>query len=276
MELHNNGGTAHGGSDTSAAQTFLISVDQLQLTGTTLTAVGSMIGDSLSVSLSDNGGLAVTLDGSSQTYSMSAIHKFVFNGQPGASSTIVFSDSSDSYAVTQSLSSIQLVGANFEFDSNNAKNVYVYGNGNSTATVDVANGTGSNYFVDDVSSGYSYIADPIQGTYSELSGFGSVAVAGTSGATYAYIYSTSHAKVVGSPGETTFTTAGVTATLSNFPQVYVVGASDGTDSVTLDSAGGAFVSTPSFSYVSGTSGGKSFLIGALILRECHGPGHVGE
>ena len=56
---------------------------------------------------------------------------------------------------------------------------------------------------------------------------------------------------------------GVTSTLSNFPQVYVVGAADGTDSVTLDSSGGTFVSSPSFSYAGGTANGESFLLGAL-------------
>ena len=110
---------------------------------------------------------------------------------------------------------------------------------------------------------YSYIADPGTGAYSELSGFGSETVTGSAGTTYAYIYSTSHATTVASPTQTTFTVGGVTSTLSNFPQVYVVGAADGTDSVTLDSSGGTFVSSPSFSYVSGTANGSNFLLGAL-------------
>ncbi len=251
-------------SATSAAQTFVISVNQIQLTDDTLTAVGSTQGDSLSVSvLSNGGGLAVTLDGNSQTYSMSAIQRFVFDGQAGAPATVIFDDSSDSYAVAQSLSGVQLIGTDFEFDANNAANVYIYGNSNSTATVNVANGTGSNFFVDDVGDGYSYIADPIQQIYSELFGFGSVTVSGSGGSTYAYIYSASHATVVGDPGQTTLTVGSETSTLSDFPQVYAVGASDGTDNVTLDSAGGTFVSTPSFSYVSGTASGSSFMIGAL-------------
>jgi hypothetical protein len=263
--LHDNGGTANGGSDTSAAQTFVIVVNQIQLIGTTLIAEGSSQGGSLSVSVSDDGSnLAVTLDGGSQTYDMSAVHKFVFNGQPGVASSVIFADRFGSFSVAQSISGIQLVGTNFEFDSSNAANVYVYGNSNSKATVDVSNGIGSNFFVDDVDNAYSYIADPVQGTYSELSGFGSVTAAGSNGATYAYIYSTSHAAVVGGPGQTTFTSGGVTTTLSNFPQVYVVGSSDGTDSVTLNSAGGEFVSTPSFSYVSGSSNGANFLVGALF------------
>jgi hypothetical protein len=259
VELHDN---ADG--DTSAAQTFTISVSQMLLTGTTLSVAGSAQGDNLSVTvLSNGGGVVVIFDGKSQTYGTSAIHKFVFDGQAGASSKVVFDDSFDSYSVTQSFSGVQLVGTNFEFDFNNATNVYVYGNSNSTATVNVSNAAGSNFFVDAVNGGYSYIADPSQGIYSELSGFGSVTVTGSGGDTYAYIYSTSNAKVVGNPSQTTFTVGGITSTLSNFPQVYVVGASDGTDSVTLDSGGGTFVSTPSFSYVSGTSNGSSFMIGAL-------------
>ena len=185
---------------------------------------------------------------------------------------MIFDDSFDSYAVTQSLGGIQLIGDNFEFDSNNATSVYVYGNSKSAATVNVDDGTGSNFFVDAVNGNYTYIADPIRGIYSELSGFGSVTVVGDKGSTYAYIYSTSNATVVGSPGHTTFTVGALSTTLDNFPQVYVVGASDGTDTVTLNSAGGEFVSTPGFSYVTGTSGGVNFLIGALLLRQPHGSG----
>src|SRR6185437_5459408 len=121
----------------------------------------------------------------------------------------------------------------------------------------------SSFFVVDTVHGYSYIADPGSGAYSELSGFGSETVTGSMGTTYAYIYSTSHASTVASPGRTTFTGGGMTATLSNFPQVYVVGAKDGTDSVTLDSSGGTFVSSPQFSYVGGTSNSSHFLLGAI-------------
>ena len=70
---------------------------------------------------------------------------------------------------------------------------------------------------------YSYIADPGTGEYSELSGFGSETITGSGGTTYAYIYSTSHASTVASPTQTTFTAGSATSTLSNFPQVYVVG-----------------------------------------------------
>jgi hypothetical protein len=68
----------------------------------------------------------------------------------------------------------------------------------------------------------------------------------------------------------------VTSTLSDFPQVYAVGASDGTDSMTLHSAGGTFVGTPSFSYVSGTFDGEAFLVGALnaanVVAQASDPG----
>ena len=109
------------------------------------------------------------------------------------------------------------------------------------------------------------------GTFGELSGFASRSPStAPSGSTYAYIYSTSHAMVVGDPVGSAITAGGVTATLSNFPQVYVVGAADGTDSVTLHSAGGAFVSTPGFSYVTGTYNGGNFFIGALDVASLTG------
>ena len=100
--------------------------------------------------------------------------------------------------------------------------------------------------------------------YSELSGFASETITGSGGSTYAYVYSTSHAAFVGDPGGSTFTATGFALTLSNFPQVYAVGAADGTDNMTLHTEGGSFVGQPSFSYVSGTFNGAPFLIGALF------------
>ena len=127
----------------------------------------------------------------------------------------------------------------------------------------MANGTG-NFFVDAANSGYSYIANPSTGFYSELSGFGNETVTGAGGSTYAYVYSTSHATAVGDPAGSTLTVGNATTTLGSFPQVYFVGASDGTDSIALHSQGGSFVGQPSFSYVSGTFNGGSFLVGSLF------------
>ena len=145
------------------------------------------------------------------------------------------------------------------------QNLFIYASGNSTATVNVCTGADHNFYVDDAaaSPAYSYIGNPATGVYSELSGFVSQAVTGSGSSTYAYVYSTSSASFSGSPTGSTFTAGGHTSTLNNFPQVYLVGAADQTDSVTLHSAGGEFVGTPQFSYISGTSAGSSFLIGAL-------------
>jgi hypothetical protein len=189
----------------------------------------------------------------------------VYNAPTGSFSTFVFDDPSDPITANQSLGSTTISEGSLQFQANGATNLYLYGGPGSSATVDVSNGgsSSSNFFVVDTAQNYSYIADPGTGAYSELSGFGSETITGSAGTTYAYIYSTSHASTVASPAQTTFTVGGVTSTLSNFPQVYVVGAKDGTDSVTLDSSGGTFVSSPSFSYVGGTSNGTSFLLGAL-------------
>ena len=115
--------------------------------------------------------------------------------------------------------------------------------------------------------------------YSELSGFGSETIAGSGGTTYGYVYSTSHGQFVGDPGGSTYTANGFTLTLNDFPQVYAVGAADGTDSMTLHTEGGSFIGQPSFSYISGTFSGASFLIGALLAASVttqathkHGPG----
>ena len=231
--------------------------------------------DDISIAFSDATDFIVTSGGGTPTaYTTSAINKVVYNGPAGAFSKLIFSDSSntDAYAVTQAFASTTLVqsGGAFEFDAIGVGNLYLYvSDPNSTASVGVAAGTG-NFFVGAANAGYSYIANPNTGVYSELSGFGSETVTGSAGTTYAYLYSTSHTTTVASPSQTTFTVGGVMSTLSNFSQVYVVGAKDGTDSVTLDSSGGTFVSSPQFSYVSGTSSGSSFLLGALYAAQVTG------
>ncbi len=245
----------------SAAMTVPINV---QIGSLTVTGTDGGLSDDVQVTFMDGTGFMVDVDGTETSYSTSNDNKFVYTGATGAFSKFVFDDPMNAYTVTQSLSSTQLVSSNgFELDLNSVSNLYVYGNNNSTATVNVPSGSGSNFFVDAVNAGYSYIADPVKGTYSELSGFGSVTVSSSGGNTYAYIYSTSNATIAGGPGQTTFTVGGVTSTLSNFQQVYVVGAKDGTDSVTLNAAGGTFVGTPQFSYVEGTASGSNFFVGAL-------------
>ena len=86
---------------------------------------------------------------------------------------------------------------------------------------------------------------------------------GSGGTTYAYFYSTSHATVTGNATGSSATVNGHPRPSAIFRSSISSAQSDGTDSVTLDSLGGTFVGTPDFSYVSGTSGGASFLIGAL-------------
>jgi hypothetical protein len=107
------------------------------------------------------------------------------------------------------------------------------------------------------------VADPVLHIYSELSGFPNETVTGSGSTTYAYVYSTSNASFTGDTAGSMFTLDGETSTVNAFPQVYVVGAEDASDHTTLHSSGGGFVGTPSFSYVSGTSHGSSFIIGAL-------------
>jgi hypothetical protein len=212
----------------------------------------------------------VTINGGTPTaYNTTSTNKVVYNGPAGAFSEVIFSDpvKTDDYTDTQSLAANTLLRSGFEFDANGVAYLYIYGSDpSSTATVNLANGgaTSSNFFVGAANGGYSYIANPIQGIYSELSGFPNETVSGSGGSTYAYVYSTSNATFSGAPGSSTLTVGSATETLSNFPQVYAVGATDGTDSMTLHTAGGSFVGSPSFSYVSGTFNSAPFLLGALF------------
>ncbi len=220
--------------------------------------------DDVNVTFSDATNFTVSISSGAPTaYSTTTTTKLVYNGPTGFAK-LVFDDPFNTYAVNESLTAAAVVAGNFEFDANTVANLYVYLNSNSTATVDVETGVGSNFFVDAANGGYSYFADPIEHIFSELSGVGSVTASGLGSSTYAYVYSAPFANVVGAPKQTTVTLSGVTSTL-NFPQVYVIGAADGTDSVTLDSAGGTFAGTPQADFISGTVGGASFVVGAVYV-----------
>ena len=206
----------------------------------------------------------IVFNGTPYFYDTSTVSKTIFNGVTGKFSQVVFDDivATDDYTATQSLTATDLVrsgGVTFEFDSNNAKIFYAYvADASSTATITVANNAGgSNFYADATNNGYSYIADPTDGIYSELSGSAQT-VTGTAGTTYAYLYSTSHATAVGDPSGSSITVGSVTTTVSSFPQVYIVGTTDGTDTITLHTKGGGFVAQPTFSYVAGTFDSASF------------------
>jgi hypothetical protein len=216
------------------------------------------------VSFTDSSHFTVSINGSSsRTYSTSTATSFTYNAPADALSTLQFVDKFNAYAATQTFTSTQLTRSGFTFTGSNVTTLYVYSVSGSTATVNVSSTSAGNYFALVTTGGYEYIANPSLGIYSELAGFGSETVSGSDGSTYAYVYSTSHGSGVGDPTGSSYSVNGLTTTLANFPQVYFVGAADGTDSINLHSAGGQFVATPGFSYVGGSSGGNSFLIGAL-------------
>ncbi len=261
-----------GANFSYAFPAYSMTVLDLSPAGTTpppsvLTITGtSNSNDDVSITLLSSTQFNVTANGATTTYSTANYNQVVYNAPTdGTFSKVVFADSSGVVVANESLGSTTASDGSFQFQANGATNLYVYGGPGSTATVNVGNGgaSSSNFFVVDTAHDYSYIGDPATGVYSELSGFGAETVNGSAGTTYAYLYSSSHASTVVSPAQTNFTLSGVTSTLSAFAQVYVVGAADGSDLVTLDSSGGTLVATPGFSYVEGTSSGNSFLLGAL-------------
>ena len=127
-----------------------------------MTLDGSSSGSNNIVSVTVDGTqFTVDDDGTPTPYSTSNDDTFVYNGSAGTFSKLIFDDPSNTYSVTQTLTGTQLTSnSGFQLDLNNVSNLYVYGNSNSTATVNVPTGTESNFFVDDVNGGYSYIADP--------------------------------------------------------------------------------------------------------------------
>ena len=246
-----------------------VTTNSIDVGAITLTITGTL-NELVVITFFDATHFTVTINGGTPTpYTTATIDKVVYNGPPTQFSELIFIDlvTTDDYTATQTLSSTAVIrqgSVDFELDVNLVAYLYVYvADPSCTATVTVTAGTGSNYFVGAANGGYGYIADPVLGIYSELSGFPSLTVSGTSG-TYAYLYSTSHGAFVGDPGGSSFTASGIAVTLNDFPQVYAVGAADGTDTMTLHTEGGSFVGQPSFSYVSGTFNGASFLIGALF------------
>lgn len=226
---------------------------------------GSHSNDNVTVTFTSPTQFVVENGGTKTSYSTSDVNQVVYNAPgDGTYSKFVFDNTSGIFNAVESLASTTITAGGFSFTANGVSNLYIYGGPGSTATVNVANGAENNFFVGVPGSGYSYIANPATGQYSELSGFGSETVTGSGGTTYAYIYSTSGASTKLSPGQATFTAGGVTSTLTDFPTVYVVGAADGSDSVTMESSGGAFVGAPGFSSASGTFDATNFVLGALF------------
>ena len=98
-------------------------------------------------------------------------------------------------------------------------------------------------------------------------------VTGSGGATYAYVYSTSDGSFTGDAGGSTFTAGGVTSTLSDFSQLYAVGTSDGTDSMTLHSEGGCIRRHAQLQLRGGHLERRVVPDRRVVCRQCHHPGH---
>ena len=234
-----------------------------------------------------------TYNGKTYAFNTSAINQVIVNGPVSNSSWVTFYDpqTSDAYTAHQTFSSTTLVrnDGSFELDAENVATFYAYvADPDSSATVDLSDGAAGSYYVDAATGDYTYIADPTRGIFSELSGFGAETVAGAGGSNYAYIYSNSNASFDGdadgstfisggfleqdepSPGVLVISTVTTQALLTHFPQLYLIGASDGTDQATLHAEGGSFVATPTFSYVSGNVGGSNYLIGTLYAANVQG------
>ncbi len=256
------------GQSVSTNFTVTVTATGAIVSGKTLTITGA-VNDNVAIAFSDANDFTVTIDGGTPTaYNLSNINKLVYNGPTGAVSEVVFADpvSGDTYAGTQTLTATSLVRNGFEFDANNVSTLYSYSNGTSTANVTVNGGSGNNFFVGVMGTGtntYSYIADPIAHIFSELGGFVTENVSGTGGTTYGYVYSTSHATIVGDPSSSTFALNGNTSTLSDFPEVYIVAPPTAPTPSRCTRTAERSSSSPGFGYVSGTANGSNFLIGAL-------------
>ncbi len=269
----NNAGNGYTLSVGSSGLTTAVT-SKIDVTPITLTITGTL-NELVVITFSDSTDFTVTINGGMPTaYNTTTVEKVIYNGPTSQFSELIFTDliTTDDYVAVQTLSSTTMVrrgSVNFELDLNLAAYLYAYvADPSCTATVTVTAGTGSNYYVGafapTTKTGYSYIADPILGIYSELSGFSQETVTGSGGSTYAYVYSTTDATFVGAAASSTLTVGNVAWTLSNFSQAYAVGATDGSDNITLHTDGGSFVGQPSFSYVGGTFNGAPFEIGAVF------------
>jgi hypothetical protein len=231
----------------------------------TLIINGRSAGDSVSVTFSSATAFSVTVNGTTNSYTTSQYARIEFDGVSGGSETVIYDDTFNAYAATMSLGSVAMTATGIAFQASNATSLYVYAGSASTAAVDTP--SGSNFFVGVAKGNYDYLYGG--GVYSEVSGFGSITASGAGGTTYAYLYSATDAKIDAVPGGiSTLTDGSLTVTASDFPQLYSVGASDGTDSITLNSEGNRFVGTPTFSYVTDSTFSSStftYLFGALYF-----------
>ncbi len=234
----------------------------------TLTITGNP-NDNLEVESQVPSGFTLTYNGTTATYSTSLVNKIIYNGPIGAASNVIFEaeNSPEVVGVTQTLLATSVNATGFQFDANNVQTLYVYSSEDLSNNDDVslAGGSGDSYYVYSATGNYSYLADPAEHIYSELSGFSGQSVEGGGGSTYGYIYSNTTGDFVGDARDSSFENfpefPSLFSNFANFPQLYFVGSSGG--GATLNTDGGSFVGTPDYSYVSGTLNGASFLIGAL-------------
>lgn len=197
------------------------------------------------------------------SYDTSTIDHVVFTGA-ATTDTFIYSDSFNPLTASATMKSAHVNSSNAFLDVSNSANIYIYGNSQSSAVLDDVSGA---FFMVGVSgpsgnSGnyngtYDYLAGSNQ--YSEVASFQDVVGVGVATPNYAYIYSTGGATATGNSISSDIIVGSQLAiSVNTFPQQYIVGASDGSDHITLNSSGGQFVASSSadsdYAYITNTSG----------------------
>jgi hypothetical protein len=231
----------------------------------TLTVNGSSGQDTIEVIFSSPTAFAVIDNGATANYTTTTYQHIVIAGGTG-DETIIYDDPYNPLTTDVSLGTAHGNSPNVFFVVSGATTLYIYANATSSTVLNAAAG---NQFVVGVGSStlnYSYLSDGVS-HYSEVAYAADTVFLGQGGSNYAYLYSMSGASDLGDQTQSWMNAGSQVIVSSGFPQTYIVGAADGTDSVALDSDGSKFIGTPSFSYVTDDStSGYSFLIGALYAK----------
>jgi hypothetical protein len=202
VQVHDNGGTANSGVDTSAAQTFTINITpaSFSISGTTLTVSGqagaaNVYGLTLATNASS---MQVTANGVTNSYSIPTIAKVVFVGG-SARDTLSITGSSKAETATFSAGTALLMthsstggDSAYEIDASSMENITIVGGPEDTAIIDAKAGVTNTFSATiDSSNLASYMTDgsPTSGTYfQQATGFGHVYGYVSSSADTAYIY----------------------------------------------------------------------------------------
>jgi hypothetical protein len=279
VRAKDNGGTAGGGNDTSAAQTFTILISGVSTQGNVMTVEGTIGTDSISLAYDTTNTFSVMFNGVKTSYaagsSAGQVNQIVLHGVSGSDALSV-QDTFNTRTASISGGTASFTGAGFTLSADGMTTISLFGNASGAATI--TDSAAGDFAI--ATPSYSYLRGPGASPFLyQVSGFGnaSITVAAGSGA-LGFLYATAGGIATAQPTVARLQAGGTAETLNNFSGAYFQSSGSTSDQAYVYGTAGndTYIGTPFYAYLTGSVNGQTYFSEVINYRAMYAFGQGGS